>query len=150
MGRAWFSSSVGYCAGLFRAAVYCLYCQKFPILRLQKQDWHFDWKFAWEHLRMGLPMAVQFSVLGLGMIFIQAVCNKFGPTTIAAFTSAMRIEQLALQPMISFGLSMAVFSAQNFGAHRFDRIREGVKNVRCWLCVLVYLPLLLCISSAAK
>lgn len=99
---------------------------------------------------MGLPMAVQFSVLGLGMIFIQAVCNKFGPTTIAAFTSAMRIEQLALQPMISFGLSMAVFSAQNFGAHRFDRIREGVKNVRCWRCVLVYLPLLLCISSAAK
>ena len=48
--------------------------KKFPILRLQKQDWHFDWKFAWEHLRMGLPMAVQFSVLGLGMIFIQAVC----------------------------------------------------------------------------
>ena len=62
--------------------------KKFPILRLQKQDWHFDWNFAWEHLRMGLPMAVQFSVLGLGMIFIQAVCNKFGPTTIAAFTSA--------------------------------------------------------------
>lgn len=30
LGRAWFSSSVGYCAGLFRAAVYCLYCQKIP------------------------------------------------------------------------------------------------------------------------
>ena len=85
---------------------------------------------------MGLPMAVQFSVLGLGMIFIQAVCNKFGPTTIAAFTSAMRIEQLALQPMISFGLSMAVFSAQNFGAHRFDRIREGVK--KCSLLALCF------------
>lgn len=110
--------------------------KKFPILRLQKQDWHFDWNFAWEHLRMGLPMAVQFSVLGLGMIFIQAVCNKFGPTTIAAFTSAMRIEQLALQPMISFGLSMAVFSAQNFGAHRFDRIREGVK--KCSLLALCF------------
>ena len=90
--------------------------KKFPILRL--------------------PMAVQFSVLGLGMIFIQAVCNKFGPTTIAAFTSAMRIEQLALQPMISFGLSMAVFSAQNFGAHRFDRIREGVK--KCSLLALCF------------
>ena len=75
-------------------------------------------------------------VLGLGMIFIQAVCNKFGPTTIAASTSAMRIEQLALQPMISFGLSMAVFSAQNFGAHRFDRIREGVK--KCSLLALCF------------
>ena len=121
-------------ATVIAQAVSALLCliyivKKFPILRLQKQDWHFDWNFAWEHLRMGLPMAVQFSVLGLGMIFIQAVCNKFGPTTIAAFTSAMRIEQLALQPMISFGLSMAVFSAQNFGAHRFDRIREGSKKM---------------------
>lgn len=113
----------------FSAVLCILYIAKrFPILRLKKSDWHFDRAFAWEHLRMGLPMAIQFSVLGLGMIFIQSVCNKFGPTTIAAFTSAMRIEQLALQPMISFGLSMAVFSAQNYGAHRFDRIREGVKK----------------------
>lgn len=77
-----------------------------------KQDWHFDWNFAWEHLRMGLPMAVQFSVLGLGMIFIQAVCNSSVRLRSRLFTSAMRIEQLALQPMISFGLSMAVFSAR--------------------------------------
>ena len=63
---------------------------------------------------MGLPMAVQFSVLGLGMIFIQAVCNKFGPTTIAAFTSAMRIEQLALQPMISFWLVDGGFQRAEF------------------------------------
>lgn len=112
------------------SAVLCIIyiAKKFPVLKLQKSDWRLDWGLAWEHLRMGLPMAVQFSVLGLGMIFIQAVCNKFGPTTIAAFTSAMRIEQLALQPMISFGLSMAVFSAQNFGALRFDRIRAGVKK----------------------
>ncbi|MCD7874559.1 MAG: MATE family efflux transporter, partial [Acidaminococcaceae bacterium] len=121
----------------FSALLCIVYIAKrFPLLRLRKQDWRLDWDFAWEHLRMGLPMAVQFSVSGLGMIFIQAVCNKFGPTTIAAFTSAMRIEQLALQPMISFGLSMAVFSAQNFGAHRFDRIREGVK--KCSLLALCF------------
>lgn len=121
----------------FSALLCIVYIAKrFPLLRLRKQDWRLDWDFAWEHLRMGLPMAVQFSVLGLGMIFIQAVCNKFGPATIAAFTSAMRIEQLALQPMISFGLSMAVFSAQNFGAHRFDRIREGVK--KCSLLALCF------------
>ena len=101
---------------------------KFPILALQKKDWHFDWSFAVQHLKIGIPMAAQFSVMGLGMILIQAVCNKFGPLAIAGFTAAMRVEQLAIQPMISFGLAMAVFSAQNFGAGSFDRIRDGVKR----------------------
>ena len=92
------------------------------MLHVRLSDFKWDSRFAWEHIRMGLPMAVQFSVLGLGMIIIQAICNQFGSETIAAFTSAMRIEQLALQPMISFGLAMAVYTAQNFGARKFGRI----------------------------
>jgi Na+-driven multidrug efflux pump len=90
----------------------------------------------WEHLRMGLPMAVQFSVLGLSIIFMQAICNKFGANTIAGFTTAMRVEQLAVQPMISFGLAIAVFTAQNYGARRFDRIRECIK--KCSMLVFVF------------
>lgn len=120
------------------SAVLCVVymLKKFPELHLRKEDWHFDKLFAWEHLRMGFPMAIQFLVLGLGMVFIQAVCNRFGAETIAAFTSAMRIEQLALQPMISFGIAMAVYSAQNFGARRFDRIRDGVK--KCSMIAFVF------------
>lgn len=102
------------------------------MLHVRLSDFKWDSRFAWEHIRMGLPMAVQFSVLGLGMIIIQAICNQFGSETIAAFTSAMRIEQLALQPMISFGLAMAVYTAQNFGAHKFGRISRGVKNARSY------------------
>ena len=102
--------------------------KKFPVLHVHLSDFKWDSRFAWEHIRMGLPMAVQFSVLGLGMIIIQAICNQFGSETIAAFTSAMRIEQLALQPMISFGLAMAVYTAQNFGARKFGRISRGVKK----------------------
>ena len=48
----------------------------------------------------------------------------------------MRVEQLALQPMISFGIAMAVFTAQNFGARRFDRIRDAVH--RCSLLTLAF------------
>ncbi len=102
--------------------------KKFPILHLKLSDFKWDNRLAWEHIRMGMPMAVQFSVLGMGMIIIQAICNRFGAETIAAFTSAMRIEQLALQPMISFGLAMAVYTAQNYGARKFARISRGVKK----------------------
>lgn len=102
--------------------------KRFPQLHIHRSDLRLDWPEVWEHLRMGMPMAVQFSVLGLGIIILQSVCNKFGSEQIAGFTTAMRVEQLALQPMISFGIAMAVFTAQNFGARRFDRIRAAVRS----------------------
>lgn len=102
--------------------------KKFPQLHVGKADVDFSRQEIWTHLRMGLPMAVQFTILGLGIVILQSVCNSFGAKTIAGFTTAVRVEQIALMPMISFGLSMAVYTAQNFGARRFDRIREGVKT----------------------
>ena len=101
---------------------------RFPQLHIGRKDFKLDGPEIWAHLRMGLPMAVQFSVLGLGIIVLQAVCNKFGGQQIAGFTAATRVEQMALQPMISSGIAMAVFTAQNYGARRFDRIREAVRK----------------------
>ncbi len=104
---------------------------KFPILHLKKSDWHvkFDKKFydsVFEHLRIGFPMAVQFSIIGFGIIIIQSVCNTFGANVIAALTAALRIEQIATLPMMSFGVALASYVAQNFGAKKFKRIRLGV------------------------
>ena len=110
-----------------------IYVKKhFPILHLKKEDWIFktreDWKFALEHLNVGLPMAVQFSILGAGILIIQSVCNSFGADVIAAMTAALRIEQIATMPMVSFGVALAAFVAQNFGANNFRRIRISVKK----------------------
>lgn len=110
--------------------------KRFPQLHIKRSDFCLNWQELWEHLRMGLPMAVQFSVLGLGIIILQSVCNKFGSEQIAGFTTAIRVEQLALQPMISFGIAIAVFTAQNFGAHRFDRIRIAVR--KCSMLLLSF------------
>ena len=112
------------------SAILCLVYiyKRFPQLHIGRKDIRLDWPEVWAHLRMGLPMAVQFSVLGLGIIVLQSVCNKFGGQQIAGFTAATRVEQMALQPMISSGIAMAVFTAQNYGAHRFDRIREAVRK----------------------
>ena len=102
--------------------------KRFPQLHIGRKDFNLDKEEIWAHLRMGLPMAVQFSVLGVGIIVLQSVCNKFGGQQIAGFTAATRVEQMALQPMISAGIAMAVFTAQNYGARRFDRIREAVRK----------------------
>lgn len=112
------------------SAFLCIYYikVKLPILHLRKRDWKFDKDFALEHLNVGIPMAVQFSILGFGIIIIQSVCNTFGPVVIGAFTYGIRIEQIAMMPLASFGIAMATYTAQNFGANNFARIREGVKK----------------------
>ena len=115
------------------SVILCLFFikYKFPILHLKKTDWliKFDDKFynsAYEHLRVGIPMAIQFSIIGIGIIIIQSVCNTFGSNVIAAVTAALRIEQIATLPMMSFGVALASYVAQNFGARKFKRIRLGV------------------------
>lgn len=120
------------------SAIFCttyIYLRS-PELHLHRSDFVFDAKEMWEHLRMGLPMAIHFSILGFGILIMQTVTNSFGAQTIAGFTTAIRIEQLGTQPMVSAGLAMAVFTAQNYGARKFHRIREGVKLMS--LCSLAY------------
>lgn len=104
---------------------------KFPILRIHRNEWFikFDKDFynsAYEHLKIGVPMSIQFSILGISILIIQSVCNSFGSNVIAAMTAALRIEQIATMPMMSFGVALATFVAQNFGARKFKRIRLGV------------------------
>ncbi len=115
------------------SVILCLFFikYKFPILHVNKKDWliKFDKDFrnsAYEHLRVGVPMAVQFSMIGISVLIIQSVCNSFGSNVIAAFTAALRIEQIATMPMMSFGVALAAYVAQNFGARKFKRIRLGV------------------------
>lgn len=118
----------------FSVILCLLYIKKrFPILHLKKSDWLFkkenrkdDMEFIYEHLKVGFPMAMQFSVLGISVLIIQSVCNTFGADVIAAFTAALRIEQIATMPMISFGVAVSAFVAQNYGAGNINRVRYGV------------------------
>ncbi|MCH5186670.1 MAG: MATE family efflux transporter, partial [Oscillospiraceae bacterium] len=112
-------------SGIF-CMVYSL--KRFPILRLRREDWKFSWRFAWTHLRIALPMAFQFSVTAIGVMIIQTALNKLGSTAVAAYTAASKIDQLATQPLVSFGVAMATYSAQNYGAGNIERIKTGVKS----------------------
>ena len=124
-GAAW--------ATIIAQAVSALLCllyslKRFPVLRLHKEDWAFSWRFAWQHLRVGLPMAFQFSVTAIGVMIMQAALNSFGSDTVAAFTAASKIENIVSQPYNSLGVTASVFAAQNYGAGKIARIREGVRK----------------------
>ncbi len=100
---------------------------KFPILRTHKSDWKVSKEFLYEHLKIGIPMGFQMSVLTLGILALQFVLNGFGTAAVAGYTTAMRIEQIFSQSLLALGATMAVFSAQNFGAGKMTRIRQGAR-----------------------
>ena len=100
---------------------------KFPILRLKKEDWKVSKDFYFEHLRIGIPMGIQMSVLSIGIIAVQYVLNSFGSIAVAAFTTAVRVDQFFSQAFLALGAAIATYTAQNYGAGKIQRIKEGTK-----------------------
>ena len=111
------------------ATILCLIFMfiKFPILKLKKTDWQIDKKFAYEHLYVGIPMGFQMSVLSIGIIALQFVLNGLGSIAVAAYTTAMRVDQLFSQIYLALGATVATYTAQDYGAKRMSRIKEGAK-----------------------
>ena len=113
--------------------------KKYPVLRLSKKDFRWDFKLAAKHMGIGLPMAFQFSITAIGVIVLQGAINLFGESKIAAYAAASKVEQLVSQPAGTFGVTMANFSGQNLGAGRVDRVRKGVRQASVLtLCFAVF------------
>lgn len=105
--------------------VYMLW--RYPLLRLRRCNWLVCRAFYWEHLRVSMPMALQFSITAVGVVVLQTALNRFGADAIAAITVANRIDSIAIQPMFSFSMAMAAYTAQNYGARNVGRIRRGLR-----------------------
>ena len=126
----------------FVSAILCaLYIiKKFPILKLKKKHFKLKKKYVYKQLKIGLPMALQFSITAAGVMVLQSALNNFGSKIIAAYTAASKVQQLVTQPCVTFGVTMATYAGQNLGAGKIDRIKSGVKK-----CVI--LSLIVSISS---
>ena len=78
-------------------------------------------------------MALQFGITAIGTIMVQSVLNLFGAIAVAAFTAANKVVNIATQPFMAIGMTMATYCAQNKGINALDRIKKGVviSNLLC-------------------
>ena len=102
--------------------------KKYKILRLKKEDFKVKSRVYKKHLKIGIPMALQFSITAIGIMTVQGALNVFGSSAIAAYTAASKVLQIVMQPAITFGVTMATYCGQNLGAKNYIRIKEGVKK----------------------
>ncbi|MGI6107235.1 MAG: MATE family efflux transporter [Lachnospiraceae bacterium] len=109
---------------------------KIDFLRLHREDFRLDGRVVKNQLHIGVPMALQFSITAIGTMVLQAALNTFGSTVVAAYTAATKIEQLISTCFQAMGVTMASYTAQNWGVHAIDRIRQGQKSA--FLMSLIY------------
>lgn len=109
---------------------------KFPLLRLSREDFYYDWNNSKKLLSLGIPMAINYSITAIGTMILQAAINVFGSSVVASYTAASKIINLTTQTMPSLGTTSATYCGQNLGAGKYGRIYKGM---RCGfvLCAIV-------------
>ena len=107
--------------------------KKFPMLRLTRADMKLHLPTVKRLIGIGLPMGLQFSITAIGSIILQKSVNNLGTQIIASVSAASKVQTLVMSPMDAFGVSMATFTGQNYGARRLDRVRRATKEVTLML-----------------
>lgn len=76
---------------------------------------------------IALPSILQQSTVSIGMMLVQSVVNSFGVEMLAGYSAGSRVESICVVPMSAFGNAISTYTAQNLGAGKRDRIRQGFR-----------------------
>lgn len=76
-------------------------------------------------VKVAIPSIVQQSIVSIGMLLTQSAVNQFGSSALAGYSAGTRLESLCIVPMIATGNAMSTFTAQNLGAGKPERVRQG-------------------------
>ena len=113
-------------------ALCCVFCLiyirwKVPVLQLGRRWFIFDSSLLKKTISYGWTSAMQQATVQLGKIAVQAIVNTLGVSAMAAFTAASRIDDFAYTPQQNIAHAMTTFMAQNEGAGKKDRVKDGYR-----------------------
>lgn len=97
-------------------------------LKLRREDFKIDKEILKITSKYSILTAIQQSLMNFGILIVQGIVNTFGLTVMAAFAAGVKIDSLAYMPVQDFGNAFSTFVAQNKGAGKLDRVKEGVKS----------------------
>lgn len=119
-------------ATVISEGISCLLCgiyikKKVPVLCLGKKWLVFDKELLIRTVQYGWTSAMQQATVQLGKLGIQAIVNTMGVSAMAAFAAVNRIDDFAYTPQQNIGHAMTSLLAQNKGAGKKERIKEGFR-----------------------
>ena len=102
--------------------------KKYPALRFHLGRKAFDRAAVSQGAKFSLPPAVQSGTASVGNLVLQRFMNGFGEQTVAAITTAYRVDSLLILPIVNFGSGIATIVAQNIGAEKQERAKKVLKT----------------------
>lgn len=103
--------------------------QGFPVLHIAREHFVLSRDRIVLLYQSGLSMGLMSSLVNFGSLVLQSGINQLGTNIIVAHTAARKIFEIWGLPVSVLGSSMATYCGQNYGAGRYDRIRQGMKGV---------------------
>ena len=101
---------------------------QFLQFRFKRKDLRWKPEVLREIFQLSFLTCIQQSVMNFGILMIQGLVNSFGAVVMAAFSVAVKIDTFAYMPVQDFGNAFSTFVAQNYGAGKTKRIREGIRS----------------------
>ena len=114
-----------YVSGVGILLYYLLKCKRFLP---SKEHFRFNSQILKEIFNMSFMTCAQQSAMNFGILLVQRLVDSFGAVTMAAFAAAVKIDTFAYLPVQDFGNAYSTFVAQNYGAGKIDRLRDGMKK----------------------
>ena len=115
--------------------------RKYELLRFSARELRLEPAVAGRILRVGLPMALQQSIVSCGFLFLQKLVNYYGESMIASYTVASRMENILMIPILGIQSTMATYAGQNMGAKLPERVSRGLGQ---GVLVSLFMTLVLC------
>lgn len=96
-------------------------------IKVEEKTVIFSWKLLRKIAVIAIPSIFQQSFISIGNIIIQGVINGFGPGVIAGYAAAVKLNNLLITSLTTLGNGISNFTAQNLGAGKLVRVKEGFR-----------------------
>lgn len=112
--------------------VSCVLAMAVMLRRLGKIHPHekaplFSWDLLGRIALIAIPSTLQQSFISVGNIMIQGVINSFGSSVMAGYSASVKLNNLVISSMTTLGNGISNYTAQNLGAGKYQRVRDGFR-----------------------
>lgn len=141
-GVAW-ATFICQCVSCFLALLFVF--RRLALIKSESRVNIFSWRLLGKIAGVAVPSIAQQSFISVGNIVIQSIINTFGSSVIAGYSAAIKLNNLVITSLSTVGNGISNYTAQNLGAGKINRIREGFRAglkiawIICIPIILLYL-----------
>lgn len=149
MGVAGVAWATFLCQGVSCILAILVVLRRLAGVKTERRAAIFSWRLLGKISVIAIPSILQQSFISVGNIIIQSVINSFGASVIAGYSASVKLNNLVITSFTTLGNGISNYTAQNIGAQKMERVKEGFR-AGLKLVWILCLPLFLAYFFAGR